>query len=61
MVTCDTTTIIAWKSKELLNKIINPHTTPTNSLTPILASVGVKLLKFRLLIQYYHNNLLGAA
>ena len=51
MVTCDTTTIIAWKSKELLNKLINPYTTPTNSLAPLLASVGVKLLKFRLLIR----------
>ena len=61
MLTYDTSTTIAWKSKELLNKIINPHTTPANSLTPILASVGVKLLKLRQLIQYYHNNLLGAA
>ena len=49
------------RDHEMLNEFINPHATPANSLAPILTSVGVELLKFRLLIQYNHNNLMGTA
>ena len=36
MPTGDTETIVAWKSKSLLEETINPPTTPGNSIAPKL-------------------------